>query len=388
MSYRNIPPKKRRQLPCFGILFLPLVAVCIMGLALGVFLLLSVPARAADLFGPPMPHLPASQRFILSARLLWQAGSLIHPTQPGGAATIFRVELGESPMAVSQRLQQAGLISNAGSFRDYLVYTGLDITLQAGEYSLTPAMTPIEIARALQDATPAEVTFVVLAGWRSEEIAASLPTSGLGITPEEFLDAARSRPTGYSFSIDLSETASAEGFLLPGVYELPRNLTAVELVAVLLGRFEAEVSPELRAAFARRGLTVPQAVTLASIVEREAIVDDEMPQIASVFLNRWAIGMKLDSDPTVQYALGYNTIQQSWWTNPLSAADLQIDSPYNTYRYPGLPPGPIANPSLAALEAVAYLAETPYFYFRAACDHSGRHTFAQTFEQHQANACP
>jgi UPF0755 protein len=131
-----------------------------------------------------------------------------------------------------------------------------------------------------------------------------------------------------------------------------------------------------------------QAVTLASIVQREAVIQDEMPMIASVFLNRLAVNMKLDSDPTVQYALGYQNGRGGWWTNPLSLADLQIDSPYNTYIYTGLPPGPIANPSLEALQYVAQPAQTPYFYFRAACDGSGRHNFAITFNEHLNNACP
>jgi UPF0755 protein len=98
--------------------------------------------------------------------------------------------------------------------------------------------------------------------------------------------------------------------------------------------------------------------------------------------------MKLDSDPTVQYALGYNPDKKTWWTNPLSLQDLQIDSPYNTYLYMGLPPGPIANPSLTALQAVAFPAQTPYYYFRSACDGSGKHTFAETFEEHLQNECP
>lgn len=98
--------------------------------------------------------------------------------------------------------------------------------------------------------------------------------------------------------------------------------------------------------------------------------------------------MNLDSDPTVQYALGYNSSQNSWWTNPLSSADLQIDSPYNTYLYAGLPPGPISNPGLSALQAVAFPAETPYLYFRAKCDGSGTHNFAETLEEQIQNACP
>jgi UPF0755 protein len=113
-----------------------------------------------------------------------------------------------------------------------------------------------------------------------------------------------------------------------------------------------------------------------------------MPLIASVLLNRQAIGMPLEADSTVQYAQGYNQDQVTWWTNPLSSQDLLIDSVYNTYRYPGLPPGPIANPGVSALRAVAYPATTPYYYFRAACDGSGKHTFAETYQEHLENACP
>jgi UPF0755 protein len=144
----------------------------------------------------------------------------------------------------------------------------------------------------------------------------------------------------------------------------------------------------LREGFQQQGLSLFQAVTLASIVQREAIVEDEMPLIASVFLNRLKAGMKLESDPTVQYALGYQEESGKWWKSPLSLDELKVDSPYNTYLYSNLPPGPIANPGLNALKAVAFPAQTPYYYFRAACDGSGKHTFAETFEEHQLNACP
>ena len=110
--------------------------------------------------------------------------------------------------------------------------------------------------------------------------------------------------------------------------------------------------------------------------------------IASVFANRLKAGMRLDADPTVQYALGFDPVKGTWWKSPLNLEDLQVVSPYNTYQIQGLPPGPIANPGLSALRAVAFPAETPYYYFRAACDGSGRHTFAETFEQHQGNSCP
>jgi UPF0755 protein len=152
--------------------------------------------------------------------------------------------------------------------------------------------------------------------------------------------------------------------------------------------FENQVNSELRGGFSTQGLDLCQAVVLASIVQREAMVEEEMPIIASVFFNRLNSGAVLASDPTVQYALGYNQSQGTWWTNPLSLEDLQVDSPYNTYIYAGLPPGPISNPGLAALKAVAFPAQTPYYYFRAACDGSGRHLFSETFDEHLANECP
>jgi UPF0755 protein len=113
-----------------------------------------------------------------------------------------------------------------------------------------------------------------------------------------------------------------------------------------------------------------------------------MPLIASVFLNRLAAGMPLEADSTAQYALGYQEKTHTWWKNPLSLGDLQVDSPYNTYLYGGLPPGPISNPGLNALRAVAFPAQAEYYYFRAACDGSGEHNFAETFEEHLQNACP
>ena len=144
----------------------------------------------------------------------------------------------------------------------------------------------------------------------------------------------------------------------------------------------------MKAGFEKQGLSVEQAVRLASIIEREALLDSEKPLIASVFLNRLVLGMKLEADPTVQYALGFNQTQDTWWTNPLSAENLKTDSPYTTYLYPDLPPGAICSPGLEALKAVAFPAQTTYYYFRATCDNSGQHNFAETFEEHVGNQCP
>jgi UPF0755 protein len=251
--------------------------------------------------------------------------------------------------------------------------------LQAGEYRLNPAMSAIDIVKEVQISNSPYVTLAILPGWRIEEIANSLPSTGLNIIPEEFLHAVNQQPEGYSFSDCLGEK-KLEGFLYPSSYVLLRETTMNELLPRVLMDFEVNVTSDMRNGYISQGLDLCQAVTLASIVEREAMQDDEMPLIASVFYNRLSAGSVLASDPTVQYALGYNQNQRTWWTNPLTLQDLKVDSPYNSYIYSGLPPGPISNPGQAALAAVAFPAKTPYYYFRSACDGSGNHLFAETYE--------
>jgi UPF0755 protein len=349
---------------------------------------IELPKRAERAFGPPASDLHPFQRLYNSVLVLIQMETLNQPADPNAIGQPFQIQLGESTPGIVKRLQAEGLIIDEVAFRDYLVYSGLDTSLQAGEYFLSARMTPVEIAAALQDSTPSEVTFAILPGWRIEEIAAALPTSGLGFSPETFLESAKQPMWHHTLLDELPEGATLEGFLFPDRYLVSRQITAEALIGLLLDNFEIKVTYELRQGFERQDLTLFEAVILGSIVEREAIINDEMPLIASVFLNRLTAGMRLDSDPTVQYALGYDPLKKTWWTNPLSLTDLQVESRYNTYRYTGLPPGPIANPSLNALQAVAFPAETPYYYFRAACDESGRHAFAETFTEHQGNACP
>ena len=344
-----------------------------------------IPFRAARLYGPPAAWLSLPQRVQYSALLLWYDGLLTQPLDVNGAEQAFPIEIGESVDSVANHLQAVGLIRDADSFRTYLIYSGLDTSIQAGEYQLSTAMSALDIAHELQDATPEEVTFNVLPGWRVEEIAESLATSGLPVTYDEFLSAAKTPPQGFDF---LAGAGGVEGFLYPDSYIFPRDISsAEEMIAEMLRNFAAHLTPELVNGFEKQGLTVYQAVTLASMVEREAVQEEEQASIASVYLNRFKIGMKLDADPTVQYAIGYNILQRTWWTNPLSLLDLEINSVYNTYKYGGLPPSPIASPSLEALRAVAFPAETPYLFFRARCDGSGFHEFSETFDEHLQNGC-
>jgi UPF0755 protein len=364
------------------IAILIVLIVCV-GLAIPVYY---IPSRAARIYGRPAPALSLPQRVQYSALLLWYDGLLTEPLDAGGQEQPFTIDIGESVDSLASHLQSVGLIRDAESFRAFLIYAGLDTSIQAGEYQLSTAMSAMDIAHELQDATPEEVTFVVLPGWRVEEIAASLSTSGLPITSDEFLAATQKPPRQYDF---LDGSNSVEGFLFPDAYIFSRKLSSAgEMVNEMVRNFAVHLTSDLTNGFQKQNLTAYQAVTLASMVEREAVKEEEQPLIASVYLNRLKIGMKLDADPTVQYAIGYNFLQQTWWTNPLSLIDLQVNSVYNTYRYEGLPPTPIANPSLSALRAVASPAETNYLFFRARCDESGYHEFSETFDEHLANGCP
>ncbi len=362
-------------------IFLLLLAVCLVALIVSV----GVPAAAQYYYGAPSRDLSVTQVFQYSARLLWADGHVTRPLNPAGAEQQFKIEQGEPIESFAFRLQHAGLIRDAGALRDYLIYAGLDKSVQAGNYKMSPAMSIVDIAHLVQDATPTEITFVVWPGWRMEEIAESLPTSGLNITPEEFLGAATAPQPGFDL---LNGESSAEGFLYPDSYILPRSATVNELMDAMLRNFSLHLSIDLTEGFSRQGLTVYQAVTLASIVQREMVHSEEGPMIASVYLNRLHNSMKLDADPTVQYAMGYNALQRTWWTNPLTAIDLQTPSAYNTYLNDGLPPTPISNPGIEALRAIAEPANSSYFYFNARCDGSGYHQFAETFEEHLKHLCP
>lgn len=329
----------------------------------------------------------------LGAYLTLNGQALEEAPDPDAEPVIFTVEAGETASGVAQRLAAEGLVLDATLLQRYLRFHGLDVRVAAGSYQLSAAMTIPEIAYGLTEAPPAEIVVGVPEGWRREQIADWIDAQGdLPFTGADFLLASSTPaalPPEAGFSIELPTGATLEGFLFPDTYRLEIDATAVDLVARMVGTFEERIMPELRAEASAQGLSLYEVVTVASIVEREAAVPDERPTVASVYLNRLAAGMLLEADPTVQYAMGYQAATGDWWNLGLTQADYyEVDSPYNTYLYPGLPPGPIASPGLDAIEAVIRPAETPYYYFRAACDGSGRHNFAVTFEEHVANACP
>jgi UPF0755 protein len=290
-SQRKVTRRKSKSNSCATDSIFLLLIMCV-GLSVVLFY---VPSRAARIYGPPAPQLSLPQRVQYSALLLWYDALLTQPLDLSGQEQVFVIQMGESVSSVANHLEAVGLIRDAESLRSYLIYSGLDTSIQAGEYQLSTAMSAMDIAHELQDATPEEVTFVVLPGWRVEEVAASLATSGLPITQAEFLAATKSPPGKFDF---LQGANSVEGFLFPDSYVFSRNLSsAEEMIDEMVRNFAVHLTSDLTDGFQRQGLSVYQAVTLASMVEREAVQDEEQALIASVYLNRLNIGMKLDADP-------------------------------------------------------------------------------------------
>jgi UPF0755 protein len=250
------------------------------------------------------------------------------------------------------------------------------------------------------------VTVRIIEGWRLEEVIQAIDANlDLAFRGADVLllvgpggEALSAAVKDFVARAGLPPGRSLEGFIFPATYALPACSTAEDFVARILQTFDQQATGQMRADAKDKGLTLYQVITLASIVEREAVVPEERPIIASVYLNRFnnsrkakpdsAIPTTLDADPTVQYALGNTRNPATWWP-PITFQDYRsVVSPYNTYLNAGLPPGPIANPGLSSIQAVINPQATSYVYFRASCDGDGRHRFAVTFQEQLANGCP
>lgn len=332
------------------------------------------------------------ERVYLSNYLDRHADALQQPAGTGSDGRTFVIAPGETADTVTANLAQAQLLQDEALFRSYLRFYGLDAQLEAGEFTLSPQLTIPELAAALTEAQADEVTLTLIEGWRVEEMADYLRANAPAtLSADDFLAIAQRRLpldlTPYDFLASHPLDASLEGFLFPDTYRVPADADAAFLVDLMLRTFGRRVTPAMRQSFGVQGLTLREAVTLASIVEREAVVAAERPLMAGVFLNRLNQGIKLEADPTVQYPLGFQPQSGSWWKSPLTLADLQQESAYNTYVIGGLPPGPIANPGLAALEAVAAPTATEFIFFVVDCTAAvpGSHAFSVTYEEHLAN---
>ena len=289
----------------------------------------------------------------------------------------FVISRGETAGSIGQRLEDAGFIRSALAF-SYLLYdTGRETALQSGTYTISAGLTPRELARVFEKAPSEQAVLRIIEGWRLSETAAAVNKVFPSISADDFMKAAVVGQRQNTVLAGIPADTSLEGFLFPDTYFFKPTATATQIVDALLDQFEQRVGQTLRQAAVARKTTIYDIVKLGSIVEREARDRKESATIAGVYTNRLDIGMKLDADPTVQYALG------DW--RELSLDDLKVDSPYNTYQVAGLPPTPICSPGQAALEGAAQPEKHPYFYFVAKNDGTGDHAFAKTLEEHEAN---
>jgi UPF0755 protein len=299
----------------------------------------------------------------------------------------FAVRDGDSASLVAERLEAEGLIEHALVFRLMAEMEDATARLTAGEYELSPSMRPSEILEKLVEGeTIPDESVTIPEGWRVEEVAERLAERRIG-SVERFLELVRDyRPPGGAAAARPYD-ASLEGYLFPNTYSFTKWTTMEEMVERMVREFEVQFTSEMRSKAAARGMSIHEIVTLASIIEREAVVPTERPLMAGVFYNRLEMGMMLQTDPTVQYALASSdplALEEfGWWKQALSFADLEIESPYNTYRNTGLPPGPICNPGLDSLLAAVEPATTAYLYFVARPD--GSHAFSTTLEEHNEN---
>ena len=279
-----------------------------------------------------------------------------------GGEQFVDVPAGLGTRAIGERLVAAGVVRDTLTFRTALWFAGRSIRLKAGEYRFTDPMTPRDVLEKLRRGDVYVIPITFPEGLNVFEMAKIFESKGFG-DAQSFVDAAR----------------GLEGYLFPNTYALSRHTDAPKLVHLMRDAFERALTPEVRAAAEARGLTTRQLVTLASIVEKETGNPMERPLVASVYENRLRVGMALQCDPTVIYALEL----AGRYDGNIRREDLMVDSPYNTYRYPGLPPGPIASPGRASLDAVVHPADSDYLYFVSRND--GSHVFAKTLAEHARN---
>jgi len=329
--------------------------------------------------------LSSPDNFLIGLYLDSKAAELEQPAGEDDASVTFVIESGEMAQEIAARLEDEGFISDSELFRRYVQYHGLDAGLEAGEFTLRRTMTIPQIAQALQEGQRPEQVITIQEGLRLEQVAAEVAAQ-TDVPKDEFLTLAttewRDSAPAFDFLSDLPPDATLEGFLFPETYRLPEDLTAIDILSRMLETFDSQVTSDMQAAAANQGLNIYEWITLASIVEREAVLDEERPIIAGVYQNRLDADWFLGACPTVQYALGK---PGAWWPQ-FTLEATEVDSPYNTYHNLDLPPGPICSPGLASIQASAYQADTDYYFFLADCTKSdGSHLFAITQEEHNDN---
>jgi len=288
----------------------------------------------------------------------------------------FLILKGSSASSIGNNLAEAGLVRSSLAFKFYAQLTGKQKKIQAGEFDLSPGQSLIEIVDRLNKG-PKEIWVTIPEGMRQEEVV-EIFVSAFDLTSEKATE----------FRLEfLRQTIGDEGYLFPDTYLFPRTATASVVARKLRNTFDAKISSDLADAMEMSDLGFAKTVILASLLERETITDEERPVVAGILLKRLNADWPLQVDAAVQYAVGDVQCRNSspkcdWWPI-LTRADLDINSPFNTYKYPGLPPDPIASPGLSSIAAVVNFENSPYWYYIH--DPKGKIHYAETLEQHNSN---
>lgn len=301
--------------------------------------------------------------FCVLAGYIWWNDAMGAVDRNDATPIMFAVPRGQGSKEISRRLAADGLVRSQIGFYLLVRFFGTDGQIQAGDFRLNKSMDARTIAEELTHGM-VDVWVTTLEGWRDEEIAMTL-SKDLNLPEKEFLKEAR------------------EGYMFPDTYLIPKDATVGAIVTMFINNFNKKVTPDMQSVAKKEGITKDELVTIASLVEREGRTATDRPIIAGILLNRLRKDWPLQVDATLQYALGYQQREKTWWKKELTDEDKKIDSSYNTYLHPGLPPGPIANPGLEAIKAVVYPQITDYMYYLH--DATGAAHYAKTIDEHMDN---
>jgi len=314
----------------------------------------------------------------------WFVLQILNPVKIESGTT-FTITKGEGVNQISYNLKQAGIIRNMFAFETYAYLKDVERKFIAGEYNLPAVVNIKRLTEILTSGQPAdEWKLMIIEGWTINDIAFKLESLGLFQAEELFAATGFNQPnnkfsfdiSNYKFLDDLPPHSNLEGYLFPDTYHYFSYATIDDILRKMLNNFDKKLTPALRAEIKTQGKSIYEIITMASIIEHEVMSDQDRAIVSGIFWKRLDAGMALQADSTINYITGKKT-------PAVSQEDLKINSPYNTYMYPGLPPGPISNPGLASIKAAIYPEESDYWFFLT--DEDGRVYYAKDFNGHVRN---